>query len=334
MTKIQKRKRLNSIFGILIFMVLIMTPINLEIAKTVGSPIDPARPISVELTSIANYVPVECGEDSYVFQSLDSNIDIVYTAGDNGEVISIKKSPTGAVAIDMYGYQSLLTYITLNEIAGAKDNVDILSRKKLSISRSMDKYELQTMLNLILNTGACEVELDSSDDIYSGIMKMAHKVIDYGDNFVLLCGSTVWEKINSYDRDNVVGSFNYRLGIFDMLKSFGIEVLKITGDICLDTTSASSAVLSATKAILIARDSTITSGKPLVFCRRKFSPEISKEIGENAGAERILLTIGNLAVINAGKNILGYAVVGYENIGFALTNYLACAYCDELTNPA
>ena len=52
----------------------------------------------------------------------------------------------------------------------------------------MDKYEVKRLLDVLLAIASQEVELATADDIYSGIMKMAHKVIDYGDNFVLLAG--------------------------------------------------------------------------------------------------------------------------------------------------
>jgi hypothetical protein len=209
-----------------------------------------------------------------------------------------------------------------------------LARKKASITRSMDNYEVRKVLDLLLAITQQEVELATADDIYSGIMKMAHKVIDYGDNFVLLCGSTVWEAINSYDRDHV-GSFNFRLGIREMCKDFGITIVKVVGNAALDTTTDARAVLSVTKAILVARNSTLVAGKPCIFVRRKIDPAFATQLGIPVDeAQRIVTTIGGLSVVNNSKNILGYGVVGYESIAVACTNYKAIAWCDELTNPA
>lgn len=306
---------------------------NLEIAKVIGQPIDAALPVPFEISAICDIETAEFGEDVYYFAAYDTNTDIVYTAGDAGEITSNRKSPTGATGLTFVGLQSDLSYVTINELQDAKDQT-ALARKKAAITRSMDKYEVKRLLDVILNIASQEVELATADDIYSGIMKMVHKVADYGDNYVLLVGSTVWEAINSYDRDHV-NSFNYRLGIKEMMKDFGIELVKVVGNVALDTTTSSAAVLSATKAILVARDSKLKAGKPCLFVRRKINPEVAAQLGIPAdAAERLITTIGGLQVINNHKNILGFGVVGYESNIEAITNYLALAWCDELTNPA
>jgi hypothetical protein len=306
---------------------------NLEIAKTIGQPIDASLPVPVEISAICDIETAEFGEDVYYFAAYDNNTDIVYTAGDSGEITSNKKGVTGATSLTFVGLQSDLAYVTINELQDAKDQSG-LARKKAAITRSMDKYEVKRLLDVILEIHSQEVELATADDIYSGIMKMAHKVIDYGDNFVLLCGSTVWEAINSYDRDHVQ-SFYFRLSIKEMCKEYGIEIIKVVGSVALDTTSSSAAVLSATKAILVARDSKLKAGKPCLFVRRKINPEVAAQLGIPAdAAERLITTIGGLQVINNHKNILGFGVVGYECNIQAVTNYLAISWCDELTNPA
>ena len=306
---------------------------NLEIAKTIGQPIDAALPVPFEISAICDIETAEFGEDVHYFAAYDTNVDIVYTASDSGEITSNKKGVTAATALTFVGLQSDLAYVTINELNDSKDQSG-LARKKAAITRSMDKYEVKRLLDVLLAITQQEVELATADDIYSGIMKMAHKVIDYGDNFVLLAGSTVWEAINSYDRDNV-GTFNYRLGIREMLKDFGIELIKVTGSVAIDTTSSDALVLSATKAILVARDSKLVKGKPCLFVRRRISPEVATQLGIPADqAERLITTIGGLQVINNHKNILGFGVVGYECNIQAVTNYLAIAWCDELCSPA
>jgi hypothetical protein len=306
---------------------------NLEIAKVIGQPIDASLPVPFEISAICDIETAEFGEDVYYFAAYDNNTDIVYTAGDAGELTSNRKSPSGATALTFVGLQSDLAYVTINELQDAKDQSG-LARKKAAITRSMDKYEVKRLLDVILAIASQEVELATADDIYSGIMKMAHKVIDYGDNFVLLCGSTVWEAINSYDRDHVQ-SFNFRLSIKEMCREYGIEIIKVVGNVALDTTTSSAAVLSATKAILVARDSKLKAGKPCLFVRRKINPEVAAQLGIPAdAAERLITTVGGLQVINNHKNILGFGVVGYECNIQAITNYLALAWCDELTNPA
>lgn len=313
-----------------------MKEINpLEIAKTIGQPIDATLPVPLEISEIADIETAEFGEDVYYFASYDNNTDILYTAGDAGEITSNRKSPSGVTSLTFVGLQSDLAYVTLNELQDAKDQT-ALARKKVAIGRSMDKLEVKRLLDTILAISSQEVELATADDIYSGIMKMVHKIVDYGDNFVLLCGSTVWEKINSYDRDHVT-SFQYRLPIKEMMAQFGITVVKVASGstVAVDTTSSNAVILSATKAIMVARDSKLKVGKPCLFVRRKINPEVAAELGIPADqAQRLVTTLGGLTVINNHKNILGYGVVGYECVIHAVTNYLALCWCDELANPA
>jgi hypothetical protein len=303
---------------------------GLEIAKVIGQPIDSNIPVPIELTEIADIETADFGEDVYYFAAYDDNVDTVYTAGASGEVTSNKKSPTGASSLTFVGYQSDLAYVTIQDLQNAKDQT-ALARKKLAITRSMDKLDVKRMLDIILAKVDQKITCGSGEDLYDGIVKMVHKIVDYGDNFILLVGSTVWEKINTYDKENA-DNFNYRVGLKEMLAANGIKVVKVTGStVTLDTGSALP-VLAATKAIMVARDSKLNvGGKPCLFVRRKINPDVATLLGiEPDKAERLITTIGGLQVINNSKNILGYGVVGYECAIEALVNYKAVSWSDDL----
>jgi len=303
---------------------------GIEIAKVIGQPIDSNIPVPLELTEICDIESAEFGEDVYYFAAYDDNVDTVYTAGDSGEVTSNRKSPTGATSLPLIGYQSDLAYVTIQEFQDAKDQ-SALARKKAAITRSMDKLDVKRLLDLILGISGQKVTCISGEDLYDGILKMVNKVVDYGDNFILLVGSTVWEKINSYDKDNA-DNFHYRVGMKELLAANGIKIVKVTGStVTLDSGSALP-VLAATKAIMVARDSKINvGGKPCLFVRRKINPEVATLLGiEPDKAERLITTLGGLQVINAGKNILGYGVVGYECCVEAVTNFKAISWSDDL----
>lgn len=305
---------------------------GIEIAKVIGQPIDSNIKVPIELSEIAEIETAEFGEDVYYFSAYDDNTDTVYTAGDSGEITSNRKSPSGATALTFVGYQSDLAYVTIHELQDAKDQT-ALARKKAAITRSMDKQDVKKLLDTILAIASQEVELTSGQDLYDGILAMIHKVVDFGDNFILLAGSTVWEKINSYDKENA-DNFNYRVGIKEMLAQNGVKVVKVTGStVTLDSGSALP-VLAATKAILVARDSKLNvGGKPCLFVRRKINPDVAKLLEiEPDKAERLITTIGGLQVINNHKNILGYGVVGYECVIEAVTNYKAIAWSDSLVS--
>jgi len=155
-------------------------------------------------------------------------------------------------------------------------------------------------------------------------VKMVHKVKDYADNYVLLCGSTIKEKIDVYDKVNA-DNFNYRVGLTEMLAKFGITVIKVIGSV------NGGKVLANGKCILVGRNSSLAQGKPITFVRRLMSPEIAKLMNSES-AERAISVAQAPTVINAdGKNTLGYAVFGYESIIETITNYRALAWSDELS---
>ena len=314
-----------------------MENIHLILAKTLGEPLDSELQVPAFLDGICDLELANYGDDQYTFQTYDDSNSIVYTAGIDGEVVSARKTLAGATVLPLVGIQSKLHYISLESlqyITSSVVNKDLtaMARLKKSITRSMDNYEAKLVLDLINNLSGQAVNLATADDVYSGIMAMYHKVMDFGNNFVLLCGSTVYEAINTYDRDHVQ-SFNFRLGIREMCKDLGIEIIKVVGNAGLDTTTSILPVLAATKAILVAKDSTISNSKPIMFVRRKVSPEVAKAMGLNVEGQRIITSVGGLQCIGTG-NVLGYGVVGYESFGCAVVNAKAIAICDELALPA
>jgi hypothetical protein len=119
------------------------------------------------------------------------------------------------------------------------------------------------------------------------------------------------------------------MSIKDMLADVGVKVVKVLGSVKLDD-GTYDPVLAPTKAILVARNSNLVDKKPCLLIRRKFGAELSKAAGIEGEAERLVTSIGGLQVINNSKNILGIGVFGYENIGIAVTNYLAICFCDNL----
>jgi len=308
--------------------------ITLELAKTIGQPIDSAFPVPVELLEIADIDRVPFGEKVYVFD-YDDNTDTVYSAGLDGQVTANRKSPSGSTELTFVGLQSELSYVSLHSLQDSTDNT-ALARKKVSIGRSMDKKEVKMICDAILaldgDTGEPDLSVsctETGDDIWTVIQKMIERVADYGDNFILLAGADVVTAINKYDRDNV-DNFHYKLTIAeDLLAKNKVELVKVIGEIKTDSGS-SLAVLDSKTAILVARNSKIkgVGGKPILFVRRLIDPGVAKEMGiAPDAAERLISNLGGLQVVST-TNILGYGVIGYEAITLAITRYKDICYCD------
>lgn len=301
---------------------------DVMIAKVIGQPIDSALPVPVVVNEIADIETAEPGEDVYTFSAYDDNTDTVYTAGDAGELVSNKKSPAGATLLTFGGLQTDLAYVTINEVLNAKDQT-ALARKKAAITRSMDKQEMVRVLSAIKAIASQEVTLASGEDLYDGILKMVHKIEDYGDSYVLLVGSAVKEAIDTYDKVNV-DTFHYRIGIKETLANMGIKVIKVVGSIKLDSGSYAP-VLATASAILVALNSQLKVGRPILFVRRKISPEIAQGMGINPDeAFRLISVAQTPTVINNSKNILGYGVFGYESLICAITNFKALCWITTL----
>lgn len=303
-----------------------MDRVDLEIAKTIGVPIEDNLKVPVALAEIADVSTAEPGEEVKYYASEDANDDDIYTADANGVLTLHKLSASAATPLAFVGLQSKLEYVLINDVMagseGNKPDTGVLGRKKASITRSMDKQEVKRICDAILSVASQEVTLDSGEDLYDGLVKMVHLVEDFGDNFVLLAGSTIKEKIDIYDKVNA-DNFHYRIGIKEYLANAGITLIKVTGKV------NGAAILAATKCILVARDSTIAQGKPIIFVRRRVSPEIAAMMGAT-DAERLISVAQAPTIIDGTNNLLGYGVFGFEAVIEAIVNFRALAWSDEL----
>lgn len=304
-----------------------MERVDLEIAKVIGQPIDPNLKVPVVISEIANIETALPGEEVKYFSAYDANVDDVYTADANGVITIHKLTPNSATALTFQGLQSKLEYVLINDVmAGSNGNspdTGVLGRKKAGISRGMDKEEVRRLMALCLSQASQEVAQGSGVDLYDLIVKLVHKVEDYGDNYVLLVGSTVKESIDTYDKENV-DTFNYKMSIKDYLRDAGIKVIKVAGTFT-NTSGASQRMLAVDKLILVALDSTIAAGKPFTFVRRLVNADIAKMMNAE-NAERLLSVAQAPTIIDGTNNLLGYGVFGFESVIECMLNKYAIAW--------
>lgn len=314
--------------------------LDLEIAQLIGEPINTQLPVPVALADIADLNTAEPGDHVWRIKDLDESVDVVLNVDANGVMTPVKRTPLTDVELSFTGLNSKLEYVLVEDVLNKVDT-NALARRKSSITRGMDKAELKIILDALItptNTvfpqngvGGYEVTVASGDDIYDVFMKAKHGIEDYGDNFHALCGSTVKEKIDTYDKDNAT-SFNYNITLADRLAKVNITVRKIFGKVSRAANEAEAALLDAKKMILIARDSTIANGKPIEFVRRKINPDIAKLMGADVDNTQRAIIVGltpvNVDVSGTMQNVLGYSVFGYESIVMCVKNPKAIATAD------
>lgn len=313
----------------------IYSGLHMEVAQLIGEPINPQLPVPVELREIADTFTANAGEHVWRYQNLDETADVVLDVDVNGLITVVKRTPLNDVELTFKGKNSKLEYVLVEDVLNKVDT-DALSRRKESISRGMDKAELKMILDAILTptnavfpaneVGGYAVVVESGDDLYDVIMKAKHGVEDYGDNYVLLAGTTVKEKLDTYDKDNVTG-FNYNITLQARLQALGISVMKIFGKVSVASNEAEVALMDSKKFILVARNSRIAEGKPIKFVRRRINPEIAQAMGASVdNAQRALIV--NPVPVQDNGNRLAFGVYGCEWIIFCITNPKAIATCD------
>lgn len=311
---------------------------DLEISKLIGQPINYQLPVPVELSEICNLDTVEPGEMLWRYTNVDTDLDtilVIDTA--DGKLIQVKRSPLGQTQIAFQGLNSKKEYVLVDAVLASPDT-KVLGRKKEAIIRGMDKRELKLVLDGIeagTNTpGNASVQsytILSGLDLYDTIIAMKHLVEDYGTDYVLLVGSRVKEEIDLYDKKQA-GTLHYNVTLNAKLKELGINPMKIFGKV-ESTSGGGEAVLLNTKhMILVARNSRVASGKPIWFVRRKISPEIAKLMGADVDTAQRALMVGTSPEIvdfsGVSANVLGFSVVGYESIIFAIPNPKMIVTCD------
>jgi len=312
-----------------------MNDIQLEIAQLIGQPINSQLPVPVELQAIADVFTAEAGEKVWKYSAVDGDVDVILAVeASTGAITVVKRDPVGDTELTFSGLNSKLEYVLVNSILNSTDT-DKLGRRKESITRGMDKREVQLIVSALLaqtagylpGVNSHEVTPVSGDDLYDVIMAMKHKVEDYGDNFVLLCGSNVKEAIDNYDKSKA-DSFHYNVTLTAKLRELGIEIVKMFGKVSSASNEAETVVMDADKVILLAKNSRVSEGKPIKFIRRKIGADIAKLMGADVDTAQRAIIVNPTPVIVAGTNTLAFGVYGYESIIFAITNPYAICIAD------
>ena len=317
--------------------------IDLRISKLIGEPINTQLPVAIELAEIADTFTAAPGEHVWRIQNLDETADVVLSVDSDGKITTVKRTPLNDVELTFSGFNSKMDYVLVEDVLNKVDT-DALSRRKEAISRGMDKRELKSILDAILTptnavfpaneVGGTELTLASGEDLYDVIIRAKQTLEDYGDNYVLLCGSNVKGKIDTYDKDKAA-TFNYNVTLNRKLEELGITVMKIFGKVAPLTNETEQSLLDTSHFILIARNSRISEGKPIQFVRRRIAPAIAAQMGADVDNTQRALFVGTTPVqvdfSGTTSNVLGFSIYGYESVVLCIKNPKAIAWCDAST---
>ena len=312
--------------------------INLELAKLIGQPISTKLPVPFEIAAVADVDTALAGEHVWRYSAMDGDADVIIQVDTtNGAIVVKKRAVLGDTELTFTGLNSKLEYVLVDDILNNPDTKK-LARRKASITRGMDKREVKFLIDLIetastsLKPGEDVQDYTSAtgEDLYDVFISMKHKLEDYGDSYIALVGTTVKEKIDTYDKDNVA-SFNYRIGLRDSLAKMDInQIIKIFGQVSSVTAETEAALMTADHAILVAKNSRIAEGKPIKFVRRLINADIAKLMGAEVDAAQRAIIVNPTPVNNAGVNTLAYGVYGYESVCYFISNPKAICRNDNM----
>lgn len=293
--------------------------------QVIGQPLDVNFRVPQEIADIVDYREAAAGEDVYRFIApAENRAPTVITVTSTGELAYEKVDLKTPTVLTFAGIQSKLETVLLDEILNSKD-VTALAAKKEAIIRQMDNEEAKRVMDLCLGATSQKIVKATGEDLLDVIIRMKQKVSNYSTDYILLGASDVIDAIEAYDKRQITNA-NYNFPIKQQLADLNIsKVVKVLGFAADGTTP----VLASGTAILVGRNSNLTLSKPLVMVRRLFNGEVAQLSGAPEGAVRLIELIP-LPISTGAAVVLGYSVIGYEQIAQAMINYYAVAYSETI----
>ena len=309
-----------------------MSKDSLRIASLIGEPFNPVLPVPVEISAIADEYTAKPGEHVWRMKDVDDTVDIVLDVDANGTIVQKKRTPLGDVILEFKPLQSKKEWVLLDEILNSVDT-EALGRRKESIANGMDKKEVKMIIDAIKTphadyyphnkVGNEGVTIVSGTDLYDAYLAAKHVLEDRGDSFVSLTGTTVKERIDSYSKENAATD-NYDVKLAAKLAEWGIQIVKIFGLVSEASNEVTSKLLDAKTFVLVAKNSRVTKGKPIAFCRRIINPAIASQIGANVDNRQRAIFVGEVPTLveqgGVTTEVYGYSVLGFESIIFCVKN--------------
>lgn len=290
----------------------------LEVAKLIGDPVNPSLPVPLALSEIANIETADPGEKVYVWDDEELIPEEVYQINPNGTLTLVEADLLGDVELSFKTFTTPMRYIRVDKLLQSPDQSKLASLKR-SLTNACDKQELYMVLKAIRTSGVVDtVTPDAGEDLYDLLVKAIEQVEDYGDGYVLLCGTRLYSKIKKYDKENA-GTHNYKVGLEEYLDSENVRRIKVVGKITNDD-GVDVPLLPPTAGILVATRSDIAKGKPIVFVRRKFNAEIANNLNADVDAQQRAIVLDKAPIQVSGEPTVAYGIFAMESFASAILN--------------
>lgn len=309
----------------------------MEIAKTIGQPVDPEKPLNIEwMDKICEYVSFESEEHSYYMDTVSETKKVV-TMDSTGQIVQEDASPDSEHALTFVDLESPEYIIKLASVL-VKSDKSLYARKRKTIEEAMNREEARRTIALLASAASTashqQGKVSGETKLTMGVVfAMRADVVDYADDLVMICGTTV-----DNDRVRMEYDENKYHSVKDAFDTLGITPYRVPWSVSVGTQSVSTtsysatAVLTATKAYLVGTRA--QGGKPLFFCRKVLNaanilgyPIMKDEEGNKR--ERIILTSVVPVTKPGDARYRGIGVSGYEQIATAVRNAYAVSEFDR-----
>lgn len=298
---------------------------NLEVAQTVGQPVDPRKPYPpiVEMLCETDYADPD--EHKYYYDNLLETDKIISIAADGG-LTSEAVTPDADAELTFVDVSTPEYYVSIPRLAAAKEKT--LARKKSTIIRALDAKEINYLLTVL----AAAVPSGNKFTLGSGVTtfnvnhltQMVDAVADYGDNYVLLCSSVIWKDIILWNWND-----NKNIDVFETFAKLGVKIQRIPNQTVTIDGSATD-LITSTRAYLVALDTQSSIGKkPFLLVRRRLDDikllgGLISEAADAGKPERLIFVSPNPMNVG-GTRYAAVGISGYEQIVCACVNIYALA---------
>jgi hypothetical protein len=292
---------------------------QLEVARIIGEPIDPRKRYPDVISMVCELDTADPNEYAYYFDVLNET-NTVYTITSSGSVTSTAVTPDTPTLFTFIDIATDEFYVKLTDLASAKEAT--LARKLRTIDMTLNMYETKYLFDLAAAAASSASTTHTLTSAtmrfnYANIIDMLQDVVDYGDNYVLLCGSTIDSDMQKWDWND-----NKYQSMIAAFKDLGITKVRMgVGNLAIDGGHNNRQLLH-NKAYIVATDTVV--GKPFLFVRKKLNDidllgAAIKQNGEKP--ERLIFASPNPIVASGGTTrYLAVGIVGFEEIVAACIN--------------